>query len=104
MVGPGASLESRATTRRYEFGWHWSPTANQHDAIAGVEIALTEAETMLDGVSMVDHLTDPDTGEIVPITLVTDNGRTLPVVPVRALHHRPSGTQACPDSRSEQGP
>lgn len=29
---------------------------------------------MLGGVSMVDHLTDPDTGEIAPITLVTDNG------------------------------
>lgn len=22
-----------------EFGWHWSPTANQHDTIAGVELA-----------------------------------------------------------------
>ncbi|WP_211336574.1 integrase core domain-containing protein [Luteococcus japonicus] len=29
---------------------------------------------MLDGVSMAEHLTDPDTGEIVPITLVTANG------------------------------
>ena len=29
---------------------------------------------MLDGTKLIDHLTDPDTGEIVPITLVTDNG------------------------------
>lgn len=59
---------------KYEFGWHWSPTANQHDAIAGVELALAEAEAMLDGTKLIDHLTDPGTGEIVPITLVTDNG------------------------------
>src|SRR5215203_2408282 len=26
---------------KYEFGWHWSATANQHDAIAGVELALS---------------------------------------------------------------
>ncbi len=58
----------------YEFGWHWSPTANQHDAIAGVERALAEAEAMLGGGSLVDHLTDPTTGVIFPITLVTDNG------------------------------
>ncbi|MCH8614410.1 hypothetical protein QK900_15290 (plasmid) [Arsenicicoccus dermatophilus] len=38
---------------KYEFGWHWSPTANQHDAIAGVELALAEAEAMLDGVTLV---------------------------------------------------
>ena len=59
---------------KYEFGWHWSPTANQHDAIAAVELALGEAERLLGGPRLVDHLTDPDTGEIVPITLVTDNG------------------------------
>lgn len=29
---------------------------------------------MLNGISLVDHLTDPATGEIVLITLVTDNG------------------------------
>lgn len=59
---------------KYEFGWHWSPTANQHDAIAAVELALAEAERLLGGPRLVDHLTDPDTGEVVPITLVTDNG------------------------------
>jgi hypothetical protein len=59
---------------KYEFGWHWSPTANQHDAVAAVELALTETQRLLGPVSLVEHLTDPDTGEIVPITLVTDNG------------------------------
>lgn len=28
---------------------------------------------MLDGTALIDHLTDPETGEVVPITLVTDN-------------------------------
>jgi putative transposase len=28
---------------KYEFGWHWSPTANEQDAIAAVELALAEA-------------------------------------------------------------
>ena len=27
---------------KYELGWHVSPTANQHDAIAAVELALSE--------------------------------------------------------------
>jgi len=59
---------------KYEFGWHWSPTANQHDAIAAVEMALIEAQRLVGETPLVEHLTDPDTGEIVPITLVTDNG------------------------------
>lgn len=59
---------------KYEFGWRWSPTANQHDAIAAVELALAEAQRLLDGLGLLEHLTDPDTDEIVPITLVTDNG------------------------------
>ena len=60
---------------KYEFGWHWSPTANQHDAIAAVQLALAEAASLLpDGVDLLEHLADPVTGEVVPITLVTDNG------------------------------
>jgi putative transposase len=59
---------------KLEFGWHWSPTANQYDAIAAVELALAEAQRLAGDVALVEHLTDPDTGEIVPITLVTDNG------------------------------
>ncbi len=59
---------------KFEFGWHWSPTANTYDPISAVEFALAEAERLLDGPSLVQYLTDPDTGEVVPITLVTDNG------------------------------
>lgn len=60
---------------KYEFGWHWSPTANQHDAIAAVQLALAETASLLpDGVDLLEHLADPVTGEVVPITLVTDNG------------------------------
>lgn len=60
---------------KYELGWRWSTTANQYDAIAAVELALAEAERLLpDGQDLLEYLTDPDTGEIVPITLVTDNG------------------------------
>lgn len=60
---------------KYEFGWHWSPTANKHDAVAAVELALAEAASMLpEGLDLLEYLTDPVTGEVVPITLVTDNG------------------------------
>jgi len=60
---------------KYEFGWHWSPTANQFDAIAAVEFAIAEAERHL-GHPLVDLCTvDLDTGELLPaITVVTDNG------------------------------
>ena len=59
---------------KYEFGWHTSPTANQHDAIAAIELAIAEAERLL-GKSLLELATDPETGEITPIvTIVTDNG------------------------------
>jgi hypothetical protein len=62
---------------KYEFGWHRSPTANQHDAVTAVELALVEAQRLLAPVPRIEHLTDPDTGQIVPITPVTDNGGPL---------------------------
>lgn len=37
-------------------------------------MALNEAQRLLDDTPLIEHLTDPDTDEIVPITLVTDNG------------------------------
>lgn len=60
---------------KYELGWHISPTANQHDAIASIELAIVEAETLL-GCSLLEAMTDPATGEVVgrPVTVVTDNG------------------------------
>ena len=43
------------------------------DAIVFFEAALAEVETLL-GVTWVDDLTDPDTGEIAKLRIVTDNG------------------------------
>lgn len=59
---------------KYELGWHVSPTANQHDAIAAVELALAEA-ARLAGVPLIE-LTERDTdGNVIPlVTVVTDNG------------------------------
>jgi transposase InsO family protein len=60
---------------KYELGWHVSPTANQHDAIAAVQAALVEAERLA-GTRLIDLApVDQDTGEITPlVTIVTDNG------------------------------
>jgi putative transposase len=60
---------------KYEFGWHISLTGNQHDAIAAVEVALTEAQRLA-GVPLRDLApADPVTGEVTPlVTIVTDNG------------------------------
>jgi len=58
---------------KVELGWHVSPTQNQHDAVAAVQIALAESEKLL-GRSLCEHLTDLETGEIRPLAVVTDNG------------------------------
>jgi putative transposase len=58
---------------KYEFGWHIATTANQHDAIAAVELAIAEAETLA-GEPLLDAVTDKTTGEIRPVVIVTDNG------------------------------
>jgi putative transposase len=58
---------------KVELGWHVSPTQNHHDAIVAVKLAIAEAERLLDG-SLLEHLTDPETGQTRPICLVTDNG------------------------------
>src|SRR6476619_812727 len=54
---------------KYEFGWHWSPTANQHDAVAGVELAIAEAARLL-GASLLEAVTDAQSGEVTPVVLV----------------------------------
>ena len=48
-------------------------TKTTRDAIAFFEAALAEVEVLL-GVSWVEDLTDPDTGEIGKLRIVTDNG------------------------------
>jgi len=58
---------------KIELGWRWSPTANQHDAIATLEAAIAEAERLA-GTTLLDLLTDRESGEIRPLVVVTDNG------------------------------
>jgi transposase InsO family protein len=58
---------------KYEFGWHTSLTANQRDAVAAVELAIVEAETLA-GEPLLPAITDRATGQIRPIIVVTDNG------------------------------
>ncbi len=81
---------------KYEFDYHLSPTANQHDAIAALEAAIAEAEAML-GTSLLELTTDATTGEITPIlTIVTGNGgpfRSFRFQAFIATHRR---TQTCP--------
>lgn len=50
-----------------------TPTQTAMDAVNALEAAIAEAETLL-GVSMLEDCTDPDTGEIRPLTIVSDNG------------------------------
>jgi putative transposase len=59
---------------KYELGWHVAPTANQHDAIAAVELALTEAGRLA-GRPLVDLAERDEQDNVVPlVTIVTDNG------------------------------
>lgn len=50
-----------------------TPTQTGPDAVVSVQAAIDEAARLLDR-PLVDDLVDPDTGEITPIFLVTDNG------------------------------
>jgi putative transposase len=60
---------------KLELGWHFALTANQHDAIAAIELALAEAERLAGHPLIDDCPVDPDTGELLPVvTIVTDNG------------------------------
>ena len=58
---------------KLELGWHVSPTQNHRDAIEAVEVALAETERLL-GRSLLDYVTDHETGEVRPVAVVTDNG------------------------------
>jgi len=58
---------------KYELGWHLALTANQHDAVAAVEAAIGEADRLARR-PLLEQLIDPITGEIRPVTIVTDNG------------------------------
>ena len=59
---------------KYEHRFHISPTANQHDAIAAVELALAEAAE-LTGRPLRDLAEVDADGNVQPVvTIVTDNG------------------------------
>ena len=60
---------------KYEYPFHISPTGNQHDAIAAVELALAEYAAIF-GHPLRDLCEiDEETGELLPVvTIVTDNG------------------------------
>ena len=58
---------------KVELGWHVSMTQNHRDAITAVNLAIEEAEALM-GHTLAWELTNPLTGEIRPIALVTDNG------------------------------
>lgn len=59
---------------KYELGFHVATTCNHRDAIRSVEIALAEAETVLGKPLHEDLDVHPETGEVIKIKLVTDNG------------------------------
>ena len=50
-----------------------SGTTAARDAIAAIEAAIAEAERLL-GHALLDDCLDPLTGELTPVTIVTDNG------------------------------
>jgi transposase InsO family protein len=59
---------------KYEHPWHVSPTANQHDAITAIELALADYQQAFGRPLAATAARDGD-GNIVPVvTIVTDNG------------------------------
>lgn len=89
---------------KYEHPWHVSSTANQFDAIDAVELALADYEAMF-GHPLADECeTDTETGEILPVvTIVSDNGWPIPVLPVRGVHPQASRTGARPHPSEDAG-
>ena len=59
---------------KYEYPFHVSPTANQHDAITAIELALTHYQHLF-GRPLIDACArDQDGNTIAAVTVVTDNG------------------------------
>lgn len=57
---------------RYEFPWRVAETANRQDAVEALQLAIDEAEALLDS-PLAEDLVDPRTGESRRIRLITDN-------------------------------
>ncbi|WP_455566373.1 transposase [Nocardia fusca] len=59
---------------KYEHPWHVSPTANQHDAITAIELALADYEQLF-GRGLIESCSRDADGNVVPaVTVATDNG------------------------------
>jgi transposase InsO family protein len=59
---------------KYEHPWHVSPTANQHDAIEAIELALADHGRLF-GRPLTEVCARDSEGNVVPaVTIVTDNG------------------------------
>lgn len=59
---------------KYEYPFRVSPTANQHDAIAAIELALADYHDMF-GRPLIDACARDEIGTVIPaVTIVTDNG------------------------------
>jgi hypothetical protein len=53
---------------KYEHPFHVSPTANQHDAIDAIELALADYEAMFGHPMVEDCPVDVETGELLPVS------------------------------------
>lgn len=79
-----------------EHRFHTSPTVDQHDTIAAIELALADDEAMFAHPLVDTCPADPDPGELLPVlTIVTDNGGLLPVAELPTVHHHPPRAEAC---------
>lgn len=59
---------------KYEHPWHVSPTTNQHDAFAAIELALTGYQAVF-GRPLIEACARDADGNVIPaVTIVTDNG------------------------------
>jgi transposase InsO family protein len=58
---------------KIEFARWIAPTQMRHDAIAAVTAAIGDAEDLL-GHPLLEDVTDPASGELHPVVIVTDNG------------------------------
>jgi len=77
-------------------------TQTHRDAIASVELAL-DAATELLGRPLLEELTDPETGEVTPVFLVTDNGPCFKAAAfARFIASRPEITHIRTRKRSPQ--
>lgn len=77
-------------------------TQTHRDVIASVQAAIEQAEAVLPG-SLLDDLTDPETGQVTPVFLVSDNGPCFKAAAfARFIASRPELTHIRTRKRSPQ--